>query len=93
MPPGKNGDNMKEEIRLRKFLSDLDQMLQENVDCYIDEVGKPLPCPNDEVKIYDWIMKTEDYHLLTEETVKAYIHLFMTDFKSRMCILHSMQLI
>lgn len=75
------------EKRKQKFLVDLDEILQDNVDCYIDDNGDSIPCPYTEDTVYDWIMENKEYHLLTSEYVKGMINIFMTDFKSRMIIL------
>ena len=75
---------MKSEIRLRNFLVDLDQLLQDN-EYYDDELEKAV-CDITENQCYDVLMKTEEYHLLGTEKVKAFINLFMTDFASRMAI-------
>ncbi len=77
-----------EEKRKRDFVVNLDQLLQENIDCYIDEMGDPIPCPYNEDTVYNWLMEQKDYHLLTTEYVKNMIHLFMTDIKARMGYLH-----
>jgi hypothetical protein len=56
-----------EEKRRRNFAIKLDQILQENVDCYIDELGDPIPCPHNKNTVYNWIMEKDDYHFLTTE--------------------------
>jgi hypothetical protein len=85
--------NLIEQKRKRKFLVELDQIIQENVDSYIDEEGQPIPCPNTEETVYNWIMEEQEYHLLASEYVKEMIHLFMTDFKTRMSILRDSKLL
>ena len=82
---------MKSEIRLRNFLVDLDQLLQDN-EYYDDELEKAV-CDITENQCYDVLMKTEEYHLLGTEKVKAFINLFMTDFASRMAILRNLNLL
>jgi hypothetical protein len=81
-----------EEKRKMRFVAGLDQMIQENIDCYIDELGNPIICPYTEETVYNWIMKNEEYRLLTSKYVKEMIHLFMTDFKARMKLLHEKRL-
>lgn len=73
----------KEQIRKKNFAIKLDQLIQENIDCCIDDNGNRLPCVYTEEHVYNWIMKNEEYHLLTTSYVKEMIHLFMTDFKAR----------
>jgi hypothetical protein len=82
-----------EEKRKRDFAVSLDQLLQENIDCYIDEMGEPIPCPYNEGTVYNWLMEQKDYHLLTTTYVKNMIHLFMTDFKARMEYMHKNNLL
>lgn len=82
-----------EEKRKRRFLVKLDQLIQENIDCCIDELGNPLPCEYTEETVYNWIMEDDEYHLLTSEYVKEMIHLFMTDFKARMTLLRDNKLL
>lgn len=77
-----------EQDRIERFLVELDQIIQENIDTYIDEMGNPIPCPHTETTVYNWIMEKEEYHLLTSSYVKETIHLFMTDFRTRMDLLH-----
>lgn len=81
-----------EEIRYQKFLYDLDQILQDNVDCMIDEDGNPIPHNITEDTVYGWIMQTDEYHLLGQKRVKEMIHLFMTDNKARFAFLHAFDL-
>lgn len=81
------------ERRERKFAVELDQILQENVDCYVDEVGNPLPCSVTEEDVYRWIMEDDEYHLLTSGHVKNMIHMFMTDFRARMSYLRDNMLL
>lgn len=81
------------EKRKRRFLVELDQIIQENIDIYIDDDGNPIPCPHTEETVYKWIMENEEYHLLTSKYVKDMLHLFMTDFRTRMSILRDNKLI
>lgn len=76
---------MKEQIRLRNFLVELDQLLQDN-EYYDDESGKDF-CEITEKECYDILMETNEYHLLGTEKVKSFIHLFITDYSSRIAIL------
>lgn len=82
-----------EQIRKRNFAIELDQILQENIDCCIDDDGNELPCDYTEETVYNWIMEKEEYHLLTTNYVKEMIHLFMTDFRARMTYLRDNKLI
>lgn len=82
---------MKDQIRLKNFLVDLDELLQNN-EYYDDDLEKEV-CDITEDQCYDILMKTEEYHLLGTERVKGCIHLFMTDFASRMAILHAFKLV
>lgn len=76
---------MKEQIRLKNFLVDLDQILQDS-EYYDDDLKKEV-CDITEEQCYNILMETKEYHLLGTERVKAFIHLFMTDYSSRMAIL------
>jgi len=76
---------MNEQIRLRRFLIALDELIQDN-EYYDDDLQKEV-CDITEVQCYDILMENEEFHLLTSEKVKGFINIFITDFKSRMCIL------
>lgn len=82
---------MKEQIRLKRFIVKLDQLLQ---DCeyHDDETGEDV-CDITEEECYDFLMKTEEYHLLGTEKVKSFIHLFITDYSSRIAILTALNLL
>lgn len=82
---------MKEQIRLKRFIVELDQLLQ---DCeyHDDETGEDV-CDVTEEECYDSLMKTEEYHLLGAEKVKSFIHLFITDYSSRVAILTALNLL
>ena len=84
---------MKEQIRLRNFLKDLDEVLMDNVDCMIDEEGNPIEHNITEETVYNWMMETEEYHFLGTERVKSIIHSFMTDFRFRMEVLRAYKLV
>lgn len=76
---------MTNEIRLKRFIAELDQILQ---DCeYYDDELKTEVCDITEEECYDILMKTDEYHLLGTEKVKSFINLFMTDYSSRIAIL------
>lgn len=79
---------MKEQIRLKRFIVELDELLQ---DCeyHDDETGEDV-CEITEEECYDFLMKTEEYHLLGTEKVKSFIHLFITDYSSRIAILKAL---
>lgn len=81
--------DIKEEKRFRKFIEALDQILQENVDCMVDDHGDTIPHDVTEDTVYGWIMEDDEYHLLGKDRVKRTIHLFMTDFPTRMAILRA----
>lgn len=81
-----------EEIRYQKFFHDLDQILQDNVDCMIDEDGNPIPHDITEDAVYGLIMQKDEYHLLGQENVKEMIHLFMTNNNVRFAFLHAFDL-
>lgn len=85
-------EDIKEEKRLRKFIEDLDQILQDNVDCMVDDHGNPISHDVTEDTVYGWIMDNDEYHLLGKDWVKRTIHLFMTDFQTRMAILRAFSL-
>lgn len=82
---------MKEQIRLKNFLVDLDQLIQDN-EYYDDDLEKAV-CDITEEQCYNVLMETKEYHLLGTEKVKAFISLFMTDFTSRMAILRNLNLL
>lgn len=84
---------MNEQIRFKKFLIDLDQILQENVDIYMDEYGNPIENDITEQDVYNWIMENKQYRLLTSEKAKHIIHLFMSDFSFRMNMLRTLNLL
>lgn len=83
---------IKEEKRFRKFIEALDQILQDNVDCMVDDHGNPISHDVTEDTVYGWIMDNDEYHLLGKDRVKRTIHLFMTDFPTRMAILRAFSL-
>ena len=82
---------MKEQIRLKNFLTDLDQLLQDN-EYYDDELQKEV-CDITEEQCYNSLMETKEYHLLGTEKVKAFINLFITDYSSRIAILTACNLL
>ena len=87
----KGDKDMKEQIRLRNFLADLDIIILDN-EYYDDELGKEV-CDITEEQCYNILMETKEYHLLGTERVKAFINLFITDYSSRIAILTALSLL
>lgn len=82
---------MKEQIRLRNFIEDLDQLLVD-YEYYDDELKKEV-CDISEEQCYNILMETKEYHLLGTEKVKTFINLFITDYSSRIAILTALNLL
>ncbi len=74
----------KEMIRMKKFLVALDDCMTDST--YYDDEKQTDVCEMSESEVYDYLMQTEEFHLLTSETVKQFIHMFQ-DFSVRMATL------
>lgn len=72
------------EIRIRKLLS---MILDWDSDCcyYDDENGIEV-IDGTEEDLYNAVMQDDEIHLLGSEKVKAYIHMYFTDYESFSCI-------
>lgn len=65
--------------RMRKFLSELDDIIMDC--CYYDEDLQTEVFTETEDDVYRYIMETDEFHWLGTEKVKKFIHIFMTDWK------------
>lgn len=74
----------KESIRMKKFLMALDDYMNDAT--YYDDEQQKTVCKVSEEDTYNYLMQTEEFHLLTSNTVKEFIHLF-SDFAVRTAIL------
>lgn len=81
---------MSREKTLSKFLSELDSLLIENREFVDDEGNETIDESVTEDIVYTWIMNSdEEYHFLGTNKVKQLIHIFFTDYKSRMILLNA----
>lgn len=66
--------------RIRKLLS---AILEWDSDCcYWDDEKEEVVIDGTEEDIYNAVMKDDELHLLGSEKVKAYIHLYYTDYET-----------
>lgn len=78
---------MKELKRFKKFLIELDELIMDG--CYHDDEKDEDIITITEEEAYNYIMKTDEFHLLGSENVKNMIHLFVTDFSTSRIILNN----
>lgn len=81
---------MEEYRRTRKFLNDLDDLVMDN--CYYDDENGTEVIEVTEEDCYDALMQTDEYHLLGSEKVRAFIHIFLTDWVLASEIRHAFKL-
>ena len=74
------------DLRLRKFLIALDEYFGSF--SYYDEETDETIIDGDEQECYDVLMQNDEFHLLTEKTVKEIIHIGFTDYEKYMKLLH-----
>jgi len=70
--------------RVRKLLS---AILDWDCDCcYYDNENDKAVIEGTEEDIYNAVMKDDELHLLGADKVKAYIHIYYTDYETFSCI-------
>lgn len=73
-----------EMVRMKKMLVALDECMSDAT--YYDDDKQEDVCELTEEEIYNCLMKNDEFHLLTSEVVKNFIHTFQ-DHSMRMSIL------